>query len=121
MAAVVEAGAAEQRIRWGKPVGKTSGENDAPPLGCVAYRLGHAGVIQPHDFARSRLDVGDAIALQRCASLNAEGDINPGDSHAGGSQLRPHVVWFAEPVKLLEQAVVLATSVPSVAGCRNVA
>ncbi|MGJ8523867.1 NAD-dependent protein deacylase sirtuin-5, mitochondrial [Carnimonas sp. R-84981] len=57
-------------------------------------------------------------ALEACASdnpeqrypLNANGDIQLGDLCPRGSQLRPHVVWFGEPVKYLEQAVDLVAS-----------
>ena len=35
------------------------------------------------------------------------GDINPGDLADDGSQLRPHIVWFEEPVPLIEKAVAL--------------
>ncbi len=33
------------------------------------------------------------------------GDINVGDTDKNGSQLRPHIVWFQEPVPMMEQAV----------------
>jgi NAD-dependent deacetylase len=33
------------------------------------------------------------------------GDINIGDVAADGAQLRPHIVWFEEPVPMIEQAV----------------
>jgi NAD-dependent deacetylase len=35
------------------------------------------------------------------------GDINVGDLAADGSQLRPHIVWFEEPVPMIEKAVAL--------------
>ncbi len=31
-------------------------------------------------------------------------DINPGDLSTDGSQLRPHIVWFEEPVPMIEKA-----------------
>lgn len=34
-----------------------------------------------------------------------KGDINPGDMAEDGFQLRPHVVWFEEPVPMIEQAI----------------
>src|SRR5690349_5617059 len=34
-----------------------------------------------------------------------EGDINPGDLAPDGGQLRPHIVWFEEPVPMMEEAV----------------
>lgn len=33
------------------------------------------------------------------------GDINLGDTDKNGSQLRPHIVWFEEPVPMMEAAV----------------
>ncbi len=33
------------------------------------------------------------------------GDINVGDTDKNGSQLRPHIVWFEEPVPMIEVAV----------------
>jgi NAD-dependent deacetylase len=35
------------------------------------------------------------------------GDINVGDLAADGSQLRPYIVWFEEPVPMMEKAVAL--------------
>ncbi len=37
--------------------------------------------------------------------LPIEGDINVGDVGKDGSQLRPHIVWFEEPVPMIEKAV----------------
>jgi NAD-dependent deacetylase len=34
-----------------------------------------------------------------------EGDISIGDLAEDGAQLRPHIVWFEEPVPMIEQAV----------------
>jgi len=36
------------------------------------------------------------------------GDINIGDKAEDGAQLRPHIVWFEEPVPLIEDAVYIA-------------
>ena len=33
------------------------------------------------------------------------GDINPGDQAEDGSQLRPHIVWFEEPVPMITKAM----------------
>ena len=33
------------------------------------------------------------------------GDIKPGDLAEDGTQLRPHIVWFEEPVPMMEKAV----------------
>jgi NAD-dependent deacetylase len=35
------------------------------------------------------------------------GDINLGDKAKDGTQLRPHIVWFEEPVPMIEKAVAL--------------
>lgn len=37
--------------------------------------------------------------------LPIDGDINVGDVGKDGSQLRPHIVWFEEPVPMIEIAV----------------
>jgi NAD-dependent deacetylase len=34
-----------------------------------------------------------------------EGDMHLGDTAADGGQLRPHIVWFEEPVPLIEKAI----------------
>lgn len=33
------------------------------------------------------------------------GDIHPGDLAEDGAQLRPHIVWFEEPVPMIERAI----------------
>ncbi|WEK34689.1 MAG: NAD-dependent deacylase [Candidatus Pseudobacter hemicellulosilyticus] len=38
------------------------------------------------------------------------GDIQLGDKAPDGAQLRPHIVWFEEPVPMIEQAVPLVRS-----------
>ncbi len=52
--------------------------------------------------------------LKKCRSVEdesyimpVEGDIQLGDLGCDGSQLRPHVVWFGEPVPMIEQASIL--------------
>lgn len=35
-------------------------------------------------------------------------DINPGDKAEDGGQLRPHIVWFEEPVPMIEEAMRIA-------------
>lgn len=35
------------------------------------------------------------------------GDINPGDLASDGHQLRPHIVWFEEPVPMIEKAAAI--------------
>jgi NAD-dependent deacetylase len=34
-------------------------------------------------------------------------DLHPGDTAQDGSQLRPHIVWFGEPVPMIEQVIPL--------------
>ena len=34
-----------------------------------------------------------------------KGDIKPGDTAEDGAQLRPHIVWFEEPVPMIENAI----------------
>lgn len=36
-----------------------------------------------------------------------KGDINIGDKDENGSQLRPYIVWFEEPVPMMEKAIAL--------------
>ena len=36
------------------------------------------------------------------------GDIKLGDSAEDGAQLRPHIVWFEEPVPMIEEAITIA-------------
>jgi len=38
------------------------------------------------------------------------GDINLGDTAADGGQLRPHIVWFEEPVPKIEEAIPIVQS-----------
>ncbi|HFB61457.1 MAG TPA: NAD-dependent deacylase, partial [Bacteroidetes bacterium] len=37
-------------------------------------------------------------------------ELKPGDKCEKGSQLRPHIVWFGEPVPLIEKAAEIAKS-----------
>ena len=39
--------------------------------------------------------------------FDIDGDINLGDKAADGAQLRPHIVWFGEPVPMIEKAAAL--------------
>lgn len=43
--------------------------------------------------------------------INWKKDLNNGDLCPKGSQLRPHIVWFGEPVPLLEEATKLTEKV----------
>ena len=39
-----------------------------------------------------------------------DGDLNLGDTCSEGGQLRPHIVWFGEPVPLIEKAAYLTST-----------
>lgn len=39
-----------------------------------------------------------------------KGDIRPGDTAPDGGQLRPHIVWFEEPVPMIERAAEIAAT-----------
>ena len=41
--------------------------------------------------------------------MKCENDINIGDLHPDGSQLRPHIVWFGEMVPEMENAIEIAS------------
>jgi NAD-dependent deacetylase len=45
-----------------------------------------------------------------CLLYDCTGDISLGDRCELGSQLRPHVVWFGEPVPMMERAIETAKS-----------
>lgn len=49
---------------------------------------------------------------EKTASLVYEikGDINWGDTAEDGAQLRPHIVWFEEPVPMIEEAIPVVRS-----------
>ena len=53
--------------------------------------------------ARSTLDESLVYELESW-------ELNPGDYCEKGSQLRPHVVWFGEPVKSIPEAIALIES-----------
>ena len=56
---------------------------------------------------------GEIFKMHSLASpenvLEIRGDINVGDLGEDGTQLRPHIVWFEEPVPLIETAAQLMT------------
>ncbi len=56
---------------------------------------------------------GEIFKMHSLASpenvLVIRGDINVGDLGEDGTQLRPHIVWFEEPVPLIETAAQLIT------------
>lgn len=63
-------------------------------------RAGSSNVIHLHgELIKARSSLDENLLY------HWPGDITIGDKCARGSQLRPHVVWFGEPVPAMEQAV----------------
>lgn len=62
-------------------------------------RAGSTNVIHLH---------GEIFKMRSVANenlvFNIRGDIQVGDKAADGAQLRPHIVWFGEPVSMMEKA-----------------
>lgn len=62
-------------------------------------RAGSTNIIHLHgELLKARDEVTDDV-------YDNPGDINLGDFSPNGYQLRPHIVWFHEPVPLLDKAV----------------
>jgi len=57
---------------------------------------------------------GEILKMRSVANehvlYNIQGDINLGDKAPDGGQLRPHIVWFEEPVPLIETAADIVAS-----------
>lgn len=66
-------------------------------------RAGSTNVLHLHgEILKMRSEVNEHLVYP------VEGDIRMGDRAEDGAQLRPHIVWFEEPVPLMEKAAVLA-------------
>ena len=67
-------------------------------------RGGSASVLHLH---------GEIFKMYSLASpqniIEIRGDINLGDKGTDGTQFRPHIVWFEEPVPMIEKAAALLT------------
>ncbi len=67
-------------------------------------RGGSASVLHLH---------GEIFKMYSVASpqniIEIRGDINLGDKGTDGTQFRPHIVWFEEPVPMIEKAAALLT------------
>jgi len=63
-------------------------------------RAGSSNILHLH----GELCVGKSSKVDAHYKNLGYADINMGDKAADGSQLRPHVVWFGEPVPALEDA-----------------
>lgn len=62
-------------------------------------RAGSAKVLHLHgEIFKMRSEINEELVYE------IHGDIQPGDRAADGAQLRPHIVWFEEPVPKIEEA-----------------
>ena len=69
-------------------------------------RAGSTRVLHLHgELTKARSTVDPALVYD--IGYN---DISPGDKCEKGSQLRPHIVWFGEPVPMMDQAVRITTA-----------
>ena len=66
-------------------------------------RAGSSNVIHLHgEIFKMRSVKSEALLSE------IRGEINLGDLATDGGQLRPHIVWFEEPVPMIEEAAVIA-------------
>ncbi len=66
-------------------------------------RAGSSKVLHLHGEILKMRSVADPQII-----LPIEGEIKLGDTAPDGAQLRPHIVWFEEPVEMMEEAVRIA-------------
>jgi len=67
-------------------------------------RAGSEKVLHLHgQIFKMRSEVDESLVY------DIKGDINLGDKASDGAQLRPHIVWFEEPVPMIEEAIPLVT------------
>ncbi|MFT3679187.1 MAG: NAD-dependent deacylase [Ferruginibacter sp.] len=65
-------------------------------------RAGSTNVLHLHgEIFKMRSEFDDGLIY------DIRDDIKPGDKAEDGAQLRPHIVWFEEPVPMMEQASLL--------------
>ncbi|RYF77924.1 MAG: NAD-dependent deacylase, partial [Chitinophagaceae bacterium] len=65
-------------------------------------RAGSAKVLHLHgEILKMRSEKNESLIYP------IDGDIKMGDKAEDGSQLRPHIVWFEEPVPMMEDAALL--------------
>lgn len=63
-------------------------------------RAGSTQVLHLHgEIFKMRSEMNEELVYE------IRGDIRPGDKAEDGAQLRPHIVWFEEPVPKIEEAV----------------
>ena len=66
-------------------------------------RAGSTQVLHLHgEIFKMRSEINEALVYI------VEGDIQMGDKAEDGAQLRPHIVWFEEPVPMMERAIAVA-------------
>ncbi len=73
-------------------------------------RGGSSNVLHLHGEIFKMFGVGSPHEI-----LPINGDIHEGDKAADGSQLRPFIVWFEEPVPMIEDAVLLVQNADIIA------
>jgi NAD-dependent deacetylase len=62
-------------------------------------RAGSSNVVHLHgEILKMRSEKNDSLVYP------VTGDIHMGDKASDGAQLRPHIVWFEEPVPMIEEA-----------------
>jgi NAD-dependent deacetylase len=67
-------------------------------------RAGSKNIMHLHgDIFKMRSEQNDEVIYP------ISGDINVGDKAPDGFQLRPHIVWFEEPVPMMDDALMLAS------------
>jgi NAD-dependent deacetylase len=65
-------------------------------------RAGSTNILHLHgEIFKMRSEVNPSLIYE------IRGDINVGDTAEDGAQLRPHIVWFEEPVPKIEEAIPL--------------
>lgn len=65
-------------------------------------RAGSTNVLHLHGEIFKMRSVADEHRI-----YDIHGDINLGDTAADGAQLRPHIVWFEEPVPMISEAALI--------------
>ncbi len=65
-------------------------------------RAGSTKIIHLHgEIFKMRSELNESLVY------DIRGDIHVGDKAADGTQLRPHIVWFEEPVPMIDKAIAL--------------
>jgi len=67
-------------------------------------RAGSTHIIHLHGELKKARSTADPSLIYTIEGA----ELNPGDTCEKGSQLRPHVVWFGEPVQYINEAIALA-------------